>query len=273
MSVPNSFDVDAMSFSRDDEAEQRTLERRHAEDALTEAHRSRDVFLAVLAHELRNPLTALRFGVDMVQLSEGMPESAKRLLSMMGKQIEQLDQLIEDLLDINRIAQGKMALRVARADLQSALNLAVETSMPLFHEKEQKLTVNLPAQPVLIDADAARVTQMVSNLLSNACKCTRTAGNIWLSAEADGVDAVIRVRDDGAGIPADQLDRIFDLFAQVGSVSEVARRGQGIGLTLVKSLATMHAGSVEAVSAGPGQGSEFILRLPLQNMHAATEPA
>jgi CheY-like chemotaxis protein len=170
---------------------------------------------------------------------------------------------VDDLLDVSRISRGKIELRKERVELAPIVNHAVETLRQLCDSLGHEIDVALPNKSLYIDGDVIRLTQVVGNLLNNACKFTDRGGRIWLSVEDEGNQAVVRVRDTGIGLDADQLDRIFELFAQVDNSLERARDGLGLGLTLVKKIVEMHNGTVEARSAGPGQGSEFVVRLPL----------
>jgi CheY-like chemotaxis protein len=177
---------------------------------------------------------------------------------------------VDDLLDVSRISRGTIELRWARIELASAVNHAVEATHSLARCSEHDLTVTLPPQPVYVNADPTRLAQVVGNLLNNACKFTDKGGRIWLTVEREGQEAVIRVRDTGIGIAAEELPRIFDMFMQVDTSLERSVSGLGIGLSLVKNLVEMHGGTVEVHSAGVGQGSEFVVRLPI--MVESTEP-
>ncbi len=178
------------------------------------------------------------------------------------RQVQLLSRLVDDLLDISRISRAKVQLRRDRVDLASIVAHAVETSRPVIDGRQHTLTVTLPEAPVLLDADPMRLAQVVGNLLGNAAKYTEPGGQITISATLDGPHVVLSVRDNGVGIPPEMLERIFDLFTQVERSVTHAEGGLGIGLTLVKRLVEMHGGTVEARSAGPGQGSDFIVRLP-----------
>jgi CheY-like chemotaxis protein/anti-sigma regulatory factor (Ser/Thr protein kinase) len=171
--------------------------------------------------------------------------------------------LVDDLLDVSRISRGKIELRRGLVEMASSIHHAVVAAQPHYDNMERVLTVTLPAQPIYLNADPARLTQLVGNLLTNACKFTDKGGRVWLTVEREGAQAVIRVRDNGIGIAADQLLRIFEMFTQVDTSLERSVSGLGIGLTLVKTLAEMHGGTVEVQSAGLGQGSEFVVRLPI----------
>ena len=227
-----------------------------------EADRRKDEFLATLAHELRNPLAPIRNALNVLQLKGGS-EDVQSASEMMERQVELMVRLVDDLLDASRISRGKIALRRERTELAQVVNHAVEATRLLAQEMEHDLSITLPSRPLYLNADPDRMMQVVANLLSNACKYTGRGGRIRLTVEQEGKQAVLRVQDNGVGIAPDQLGRIFDMFMQVDTSLERSVSGLGIGLNLVKSLVELHGGSVEARSDGPGQGSEFILRLPL----------
>ena len=245
-------------------------ERKQAEIALREADVRKNEFLAMLAHELRNPLAPIRNAVQILRLTEDKNEAVQSASEMMERQIGQMARLVDDLLDVSRISRGKIELRRARIELASAVNHAVEATHSLARCSEHDLTVTLPPQPMYVNADPTRLAQVVGNLLNNACKFTDKGGRIWLTVEREGQEAVIRVRDTGIGIAAEQLPRIFDMFMQVDTSLERSVSGLGIGLSLVKNLVEMHGGTVEVHSAGVGQGSEFVVRLPI--MVETTKP-
>ncbi len=242
---------------------------RESEGRLKEADRRKDEFLATLAHELRNPLAPLSNALQVMKLKRNDAEAIERCRAIMERQLGHMVRLIDDLLDVSRISRGKIELRKQRIELAKIVQQAVETNRPLIEASGQELVIALPPQPVYIDADAARLAQVVGNLLNNACKFTPHRGRLWLVLEADGGEAVIRVRDTGVGIAADQFERIFEMFTQLDTSLGRPQSGLGIGLTLVKNLTEMHGGTVEVRSAGIGQGSEFAVRLPLP---AAAEP-
>jgi PAS domain S-box-containing protein len=239
------------------------IERSQAEHALREADRRKDEFLAMLAHELRNPLAPMRNAVEILRLADGDGEVVQRAVELMDRQVRQMVRLVEDLLDVSRITRGRIELRRERIELGAAVEQAVEEIRPQVERRNQKLEVALPREPIHLLADTARLTQVIGNLLSNACKFTDRGGCIQLAVERDGGRAVVRVRDNGVGIAADQLQRIFDMFVQVDTSLERSVDGLGIGLTLVKSLVELHGGTVEVQSEGLGWGAEFVLRLPV----------
>jgi PAS domain S-box-containing protein len=241
-------------------------ERKRAEAALREADRRKDEFLALLAHELRNPLAPLRNGLHVMRLAGGDADAAAQARSMMERQLGHMVRLVDDLLDISRISQNKMELRRSRVPLTDVVKSAVETAGPVIEEAGHELTVSLPTEPVFLDADLTRLAQVFSNLLGNSAKYTERGGRIWLRAERRGGEVVVSVRDTGVGIPADALPRIFDMFSQVDRSIERSTGGLGIGLALVKGLVEMHGGSVSAESEGQGTGSTFTVRLPALEM-------
>ena len=236
--------------------------RRLAAD-LSEADRRKTEFLATLAHELRNPLAPIRSGLGVMRLSGHNPATMARVRDMMERQVGHMVRLIDDLLDVARISGGKLELKRERTDLKGLLASAVETSLPLVEAGRHRLDVAVPDEPLMIDADVTRITQVVSNLLNNAAKYTPPGGRIDLSLRREGETALISVSDTGVGIPADSLTRIFDMFQQVERHIERAQGGLGIGLSLVRRLVELHGGAVRAASAGAGRGSRFEVSLPL----------
>jgi PAS domain S-box-containing protein len=243
-------------------------QRRRVEKALKEADQKKDHFLAMLAHELRNPLVPIRNGLQILKLAGNDPALAENTRSIMDQALNQLVRLVDDLLDVSRITTGKLKLRKERVDLAAVVRSAIETSRPLIDEQGHQFTVELPPTPILLDADPTRLAQVFSNLLNNAAKYSEQGGHITLSAGAEGNAVIVRVTDRGIGIPADHLPRIFQLFAQVETASDRSQGGLGIGLSLVKGLVEMHGGTIEARSDGPGRGSELVVRLP----QASAEP-
>ncbi|HEU5296767.1 MAG TPA: PAS domain S-box protein, partial [Burkholderiaceae bacterium] len=229
---------------------------------LAEGDRHKNEFLAMLAHELRNPLGPIRNALQIIRLANGNGAAIQSATQVMERQIAQMVRLVDDLLDVSRISRGKIELRKVPTDLASVLQHSVETVRPAYQSKGIELTVSLPQRPVVTNADPIRLVQVVSNLLNNACKFTNSGG-VWLALERDGDLAVIRVRDSGIGIEADALLRIFDMFVQADTSLERLAGGLGIGLSLVKNLVELHGGTVQGTSAGAGMGSEFVVRLPL----------
>jgi PAS domain S-box-containing protein len=236
-------------------------------EQLAENDRRKDEFLAMLSHELRNPLAPIRNAVDLLR-EVGGPELG-HARDVVDRQVTHLARLVDDLLDVSRITRGKVALRPEFVDLAEVAERAVETTRPLMEALGHKLELEISEEPPLLYADPTRLGQVVANLLNNAAKYTEKGGLITLRARREGGEAVVRVTDTGAGIPADILPHVFELFAQADRTLDRARGGLGIGLTLVKSLVEQHGGSVQAYSEGPGRGSEFVVRLPI---HAGPEP-
>jgi PAS domain S-box-containing protein len=238
-------------------------ERKQIDAALRENDRRKDEFLATLAHELRNPLAPIRHSLEILLRAEGDPGLFRHATDILGRQLAHLIRLVDDLLDVSRISRDRLQLRKTRVDLGPIITDALEASRPLAERNGQRIEVSLPDQPIYLDGDSVRLTQVFSNLFNNACQYTETGGRIWLSAERQHTDVVVIVRDTGIGMPTDQLDGIFEMFAQVGDDSERPRRGLGIGLTLVRRLVQLHGGTVTARSEGRGLGSEFEVRLPI----------
>jgi PAS domain S-box-containing protein len=238
-------------------------DRKRAETALREADRSKDEFLATLAHELRNPLAPLRNAVQVLRMQAAPSPDSQWAMEVIERQMQQMTRLIDDLLDVSRITRNRLELRRERVELTDVLRVAVETGTPLIEASGHELTVTVPPEPLYLDADLTRLAQAISNLLNNAAKYTEGRGHIQLIAERQGSDAVVTVRDDGIGIPAEMLGRVFDMFTQADRSLGRSQGGLGIGLTLVKRLVELHGGSVRAGSDGPGKGSEFVLRLPV----------
>ena len=222
----------------------------------------RDTFIAVLSHELRNPLAAFSNGLQLLLAADRGSAANERSLTMMGRQLAKLVRLVDDLLDVQRIATGKLPVRRSRVDLATLLGDAVDVTRAVIDAQGHTLTVAVPAEPVALDADPARLTQVFVNLLENAAKYSERGGRIWVTAAREGAEAVVSVRDAGIGLPAADLARVFDLFVQVDAGWQRTQGGMGIGLSLVKQLVEAHGGRVEARSAGPGTGSEFVVRLP-----------
>jgi two-component system, chemotaxis family, CheB/CheR fusion protein len=246
-------------------------EQKRLQAELQEADRRKNEFLAMLAHELRNPLAPIRNSVQILRLEGADAQIVSSASEMMERQVGQMVRLVDDLLDVSRVSRGKIELRKGRIELASAVNHAVEAARPLVQGMDHDLTVTLPPRPIFLYADPTRLAQVVGNLLNNACKFTDKGGRIWLTVEQEGEQAVIRVRDSGIGISSENLPRVFEMFVQVDTSLERSVSGLGIGLSLVKNLVEMHGGLVEAHSAGVGQGSEFVVRLPIL-VEAPKEP-
>src|SRR5262245_22724419 len=238
-------------------------ERKRAQDALRDADRRKDAFLAMLAHELRNPLAPIRNAIALLDRMSSPDQALKRATAVIQRQSELLTRLVDDLLDVARITQGKIKLQKERIDLITIIGSAVEVSRPMMDQRKQQLTVSLPDETVMFEGDLTRLSQVVSNLLNNASKYSETGGQIWLSAKLNSTEMVLRIRDTGIGIPPDFLPHVFELFTQSDRSLDRSHGGLGIGLTLVRALVQMHGGTVEAHSDGLGQGSEFVVRLPV----------
>ena len=238
------------------------IERKHAEDALRQADRRKDEFLATLAHELRNPLAPIHNAIQILNLNLAEGPEREWALGVIDRQAKQLSRLVDDLLDVSRITRDRLELRKERVELSRIVQAATEASRPIIAGRGHELTVTLPDQ-IVLDADPTRLAQVFSNLLNNAAKYSEPGGRIELRAERSGSHVVVRVRDFGVGIARDMLSRIFDLFHQVEPSMERISGGLGVGLTLVKRLVEMHGGQVVATSEGVNKGSEFVVRLPV----------
>ena len=260
----------------DDITERKRLEdnlRRLAAD-LSEASRRKDEFLAMLAHELRNPLAPLSNAVQVLRRAGSDGQPAQAASEMLERQVRQMTRLVDDLLDLSRVTQGKIDLRRERVELGPILEQSVQAARPLYQSRGHELTVAAPARPIHLDADPARLAQVVGNLLNNAAKFTDRGGHVWLTVERDGDRAAIRVKDTGIGITAEQRPRILEMFMQADTSLERSHDGLGIGLTLVKKLVEMHGGTVDVSSDGPGRGSEFVVHLPaVEETSEAPPPA
>ncbi len=247
--------------NRDLEREMR--ERRDAEHALRIADRRKDEFLATLAHELRNPLAPLSNGLTLLRLAGNDPAIAKNARDIMERQLTQMVRLVDDLIDVSRISTGRLAIMKERVELQAVVRNAVEIVAPFIEKRGHALQIELPAQPVWINADPTRLAQVFSNLLNNAAKYTDQGGRIAFQATLDDAGVIVRVQDNGIGIPAEMLATVFDMFTQVDKSLERSQAGLGVGLTLARRLVELHGGTLEAHSGGHGQGSCFVIRLPL----------
>ncbi len=247
-------------------------ERKRAEEALREADRRKDEFLAMLAHELRNPLSAINNAAQLARRPSLSPERLEWAKDVIVNQVKHLTRLVDDLLDVSRITQGKIRLMVETLDLATLLEKAIETTRPWIDERRHELTLEIGPGPLRIEGDPTRLEQVFANLLTNAAKYTEPGGQITLSARSDGPDLVIEVRDNGVGIDPSMLARVFDLFAQVEPSLDRAQGGLGIGLTVVKRLVELHGGRIVARSAGVGQGSSFQVRLPALASTAEVQP-
>jgi signal transduction histidine kinase len=244
--------------------EQRVIERT---DALLKADQRKDAFLAVLAHELRNPLAPIRASIEILQ-NGATPEQAARAHASLVRQVSQMTRLIDDLLDVSRITSDKLVLRTEHTDLRAIVANALETIQPLFAERRHELAVDLPNGPIALDADPIRLAQVLSNLLANAAKFTPPGGRVELTARATPQGLTIQVRDNGPGIDTDVLPHIFEMFRQGGNGRSTG--GLGIGLTLARRIVELHGGRLEAASEGAGKGAEFSVVLPMTDSKQPT---
>jgi PAS domain S-box-containing protein len=237
-------------------------ERKELEHTLQEADRRKDEFLATLAHELRNPLAPISYALQLWPNVEHDAAESARLRSMMARQVEHITRLIDDLMDVSRITQGKIELRKQQTDIDTILKGAIESVQSFVESCGHQLTLQAPHEPILINGDVARLTQVFANILNNAAKYTVRDGAINVSARRENDHVSVSIRDNGPGIPEQMLGEIFDLFRQVDDTVSRSHGGLGIGLTLVKQLVELHGGKVAAFSEGPGKGSEFVVTLP-----------
>ncbi|MGH7559486.1 MAG: response regulator [Gemmatimonadales bacterium] len=255
-------DLERMVAERTAELEEAVARQIELADRLRETDRRKDEFLAQLAHELRNPLASLQNALSVMRLKPLEDPQLAWCRDLMGRQTDQLTRLVEDLLDVSRITLGKIRLRREPLDLARIIHEAVEASRPFVEARRHRLEVAVPERPLLLEGDGARLTQVVANLLNNAAKYQHDQGRIDIDVAREDGTAVVRIRDEGFGIPPELLPRIFEPFTQ-GEVSQIrVQGGLGLGLALVKSLVEMHGGSVVAMSGGPDRGSEFVVRLP-----------
>ncbi|MFY9826888.1 MAG: ATP-binding protein [Thermoanaerobaculia bacterium] len=266
--VSNVYEVDGETVIQcniRDITERSRLERQTREQAvvLADISRRKDEFLAMLSHELRNPLSSILNAVYLLRLQRDEDLIQQQARNIIERQVGHLARLVDDLLEISRITIGNIQLRQERLDLRGIVERAVETVRPLIDRRQQQLAVTVPSEPVWLVADPTRLEQVVGNLLGNAAKYTEEGGSIWLTLEQKA-EAVLRVRDAGLGIAPELLPHVFDLFTQADRSSDRSQGGLGIGLTLVEKLVGMHGGTVQAFSAGLGLGSEFTVRLPLE---------
>ncbi|CAH0198839.1 Sensor histidine kinase TmoS [Massilia sp. Bi118] len=271
----NGQNIGLATITRDITAQKNAEDelRRVAAD-LSEADHRKSEFLATLAHELRNPLAPIRTGLDLLRMAPGDVQAADRVHGMMDRQLGHLIHLVDDLLDIARITRGKIELKKEPVLLRAIVATAVETSTALIESHHHQLSVELPPEPLELEADVTRMVQVLSNLLNNAAKYTPAGGRIALSAWREDGHAVVSVADSGVGIPQDSIGSVFEMFTQVRGSLDRAQGGLGIGLSLVRRLVELHGGRVGAFSGGPGQGSTFTLRLPLRpgSPHALAAP-
>jgi signal transduction histidine kinase/ActR/RegA family two-component response regulator len=244
-------------------------ERRQAEETLKEVNQRKDEFLAMLAHELRNPLAPIRNAAQILNVHASGKPQLEWVRAVIERQTRHLVRLVDDLLDVSRMVRGQIVLQKSPVELGEIVRHAVETSRPLIRMRKHRLDVKLPEQPVRLNADLTRMAQVLANLLNNAAKYTDEGGEIALEAKGDDREVTICVRDNGPGISAALLPQVFDMFTQADRTLDRAQGGLGIGLTLVKRLVEMHSGSVDARSEGLGEGAEFIVRLPIMTAEEA----
>ena len=241
------------------------IERRRTEEALREADRRKDEFIAMLSHELRNPLAPIRNVATLLKNDLATPELRARACEMLDRQVEHLVRLVDDLLDVSRITRGALGLQPRAVELAAIVASAVETSRPLIDAAAHELELDVPREPVRVVGDPVRLAQLVTNLLNNAARYTPGGGRIRLALRRDGAEALISVRDNGVGIDAAALPGIFEMFAQAERTRSRFPGGLGVGLALARRLAEMHGGTVHAASEGAGRGSEFVVRLPVES--------
>ena len=247
-------------------------EKREAEEALRQADRRKDEFLATLAHELRNPLAPIRNGLELLRMSGSDPAMTARARDMMERQLKQMVRLVDDLLDVSRITTGKLVVSRERIDLQTVVQSAVETVRPFVETRQHTLTVDMPTRAIAVNADATRLAQVLSNLINNAARYTEPGGHIGVAVLPGPDDVMIRVRDDGVGIAPELQRSIFDMFTQVDQSLERRQAGLGVGLTLAKKLVELHDGVINVESDGLGRGTTMVVRLPLAGL-APLHPA
>lgn len=241
-------------------------DRKHAEALLKEEARRKDEFISILGHELRNPLAAMQSGIELLRNASPAESKLPWARELLQRQLRHLKRLIDDLLDVSRITSGRVQLQRETLDLKNVIEHSLDAAQPLIAERKHELSLKLPPEPLYMDGDPVRLTQVFGNLLTNAAKYTEPGGTITLSAQVEPGpprSVTIRVRDTGAGIPEDMLDRVFELFTQADHDATRTQTGLGIGLALVRALADLHGGSVHATSPGPDKGAEFVVRLPL----------
>ncbi|HEY6824665.1 MAG TPA: PAS domain S-box protein [Steroidobacteraceae bacterium] len=262
--APDGTVIAASKVARDVSDRKLAEERlRASQEALRLADRRKDEFLALLAHELRNPLAPIRYALAANKKPGRTPEQCRQAEEIIERQVMHMSRLLDDMLDISRITRGVLELKRTRAELTSVIGAAIETARPMLDEKQHTLALDLPSEPVQLEADVVRLAQVFSNLLINAAKYTDPGGRIQLRARSQGSEVLVTVSDNGIGIPADLLPRVFNMFFQSHSALARAEGGLGVGLSLVRGLVRLHGGTVEARSDGSGRGSEFIVRLPL----------
>jgi CheY-like chemotaxis protein len=250
-------------------------ELRQRAEELAQAHRQKDQFLAMLAHELRNPLAPLRTGIHILRQSKASPEMRERTLEMIERQLRHLTRLVDDLLDVSRILRGKIQLRNERLDLRQLAHTVAEDRRPLLEQAGLSLVVGLPQSPIWVMGDLTRLTQILNNFLDNSMKFADGGRQVTVRVRTDAENgqAIVSVRDEGMGIEPELLPRLFTPFFQADHSLDRARGGLGLGLAMAKGLAELHGGSVDATSEGPGRGAEFTVRLPVENVSSTQSEA
>ncbi len=243
--------------------QERTEELARVNAALREADKRKDEFLALLAHELRNPLTPITNALEILRLANDTGETVRRQRERMERQVAQLKRLVEDLLDVSRITTGKLRLTIEPLTIQDIMESVLDMSRSLFEKAGLELIVDVPTAPVKLDGDRVRLTQVFGNILNNASKFTEPGGRVWLTAQPVGGRVTVSVRDTGVGISSAVLPQLFGLFTQVDRTLNRSQSGLGIGLALVRKLVEMHGGTVSAHSEGPGTGATFTVHLPV----------
>lgn len=238
-------------------------DRKRAEEALREADRQKNEFIAMLGHELRNPLAPIRNAVQVMRKLDTHDPKLQWARDVVDRQLDHLVRLVNDLLDVSRIVQGKLTLQTTLVDLAKVVTQAVETSQPLIDSRHHTLSVTMPEEPIYLEGDEVRLVQVISNLLDNAAKYTMEGGHIWLTAVAENGKAIISIRDTGEGISSALMPHLFDAFTQATRTLDRRQGGLGLGLMIVQKIVEMHGGQVEVKSEGLGKGSEFVIRLPL----------
>ncbi len=248
------------------ELERDLEERKRLQEALQQSDRRKDEFLAVLAHELRNPLAPIRTAADIMRVKVLTDPALMQCRDVIGRQVEQLTRLVDDLLDVSRITSGKLRLQKQLIEVSAIVQRAVETQRPIYDERRQELHVDLPGDPLILEGDLTRLSEALANLLNNAAKYSNDGAKVTLRVEkaSGGQEVLFRVVDNGVGIPINMLPKVFELFTQVDQSLHRAQGGLGIGLALVRNLAEMHGGRIDGYSEGIGKGSEFVMRLPLR---------
>jgi signal transduction histidine kinase/ActR/RegA family two-component response regulator len=268
-----NLELEDRVVERTAELEASTSRLQRSEEALRESDRRKDEFLAMLSHELRNALAPMRNAIEIGRERVTTDRDLGWALGMLDRQTAHLTRLVDDLLDVSRITSGALEIQRERVDLAEIVRAAVEAVGPSLGDKHQSLHVALPTEPVALVADRIRVSQVLQNLLDNAYKFTPEGGSVWMVVEREGDQVVIRVRDSGAGISAEELPLLFELFYQSRHAARSPNGGLGIGLSLARRLAEMHGGSLDAFSDGKGHGSEFVVRLPLSGPASEAAPA